>query len=659
MTPPIEESIIDMAAAQSQSKEELSPKEAVLKDLNGEQRQAAEATDRPTLVVSPAGTGKTRVLAARYQLMLAEGVPTSRMLAITFSNRATQEMRDRIGPVLDGVDERDLFINTFHALGKRILRSMPGQFGLTDQFRIADEGETHQILREAVLRVDRELLEGPFGRDKIKRLAELLDQMKNQGMTPDAVASAGRRFQSRNVDPTDLEILEEYEAQMQSDNIVDYNDLILKPLLAFDRDPKLAANWRRQFDAIMIDEYQDTNRMQYRLLRHLTQDKKNVLFLGDDDQLIFAWRGADNSYVIDFENQWANGQVLSLRINYRNGPAIVEQAKSLISRNENRRVKDMIAHRSNKAVMEMRTFDDQTQEQDYIARLIKSHIEKGTALDQIAVLTRNRTEATTIALSLAGHDIPCYYPDNDILSQREVRALISWARIAVDETDRLALMNAMATPDIKLTAAAIDKLNDWAREREVPLIEVVRDSVASGRAAKGGPLERFLTTFDAVRALDVTHARAFEDISSTVGLDVFAESQSPAAVQGLNQALAIFSSTFEEVQDINAVLDAIAISFRSTIEAKQGQARVRVDTMHASKGLEFDLVIVSGWEEGHFPRTSKSSAELEESRRLAYVTLSRARNTFVATVVRRRPNGSRPPSRFLSEIGMTADMVSM
>jgi superfamily I DNA/RNA helicase len=659
MTPPIEESIIDMAAAQSRSKEELSPKEAVLKDLNGEQRQAAEATDRPTLVVSPAGTGKTRVLAARYQLMLAEGVPTSRMLAITFSNRATQEMRDRIGPVLDGVDERDLFINTFHALGKRILRSMPGQFGLTDQFRIADEGETHQILREAVLRVDRELLEGPFGQDKIKRLAELLDQMKNQGMTPDAVASAGRRFQNRNIDPMDLEILEEYEAQMQSDNIVDYNDLILKPLLAFDRDPKLAANWRRQFDAIMIDEYQDTNRMQYRLLRHLTQDKKNVLFLGDDDQLIFAWRGADNSYVIDFENQWTNGQVLSLRINYRNGPAIVEQAKSLISRNENRRVKDMVAHRSNKAVMEMRTFDDQSQEQDYIARLIKSHIEKGTELDQIAVLTRNRTEATTIALSLAGHDIPCYYPDNDILSQREVRALISWARIAVDETDRLALMNAMATPDIKLTAAAIDKLNDWAREREVPLIEVVRDSVASGRAAKGGPLERFLTTFDAVRALDVTHARAFEDISSTVGLDVFAQAQSPAAVQGLNQALAIFSSTFEEVQDINAVLDAIAISFRSTIEAKQGQARVRVDTMHASKGLEFDLVIVSGWEEGHFPRTSKSSAELEESRRLAYVTLSRARNTFVATVVRRRPNGSRPPSRFLSEIGMNADMVSM
>jgi superfamily I DNA/RNA helicase len=651
-----EKSIV-MASASKMK--ELSPREMILADLNGDQRRAAEATDRPTLVVSPAGTGKTRVLAARYQLMLAEGVPTNRLLAITFSNRATQEMRERIGSVLDGIDERDIFINTFHALGKRILRSMPGQFGLTEQFRIADESEVHQILREAVVRIDRDLLEGPFGREKISRLAELLDQIKNQGMTPSSVASAGRRFGNRTIDGTDLEILEEYEAQMQADNIVDYNDLILKPLLVFNRDEKVANAWRRQFDSVMIDEYQDTNSTQYQLLRHLTKDKSNVLFLGDDDQLIFAWRGADNSYVIDFERQWSQGQVLNLRINYRNAPEIVERAKSMIGRNENRRVKEMVAHRSNAAVMEMRVLDDQSQEQDYIARLIKSEIAKGTALDQIAILTRNRAEATTIALSLAAHDIPCFHPDDDILTQRAVRALISWARIAVNETDRLALMTAMATPDVKLTPAAIDKLNDWARDKEVHLIDVIRSSVEDGTATAGGPLNQFLDKFKAVCALDLTHSRCFEDIANTVGLDVYAEEQSPAAKQGLNQALAIFSSAFDELQSITAVLEALAISFKSTIEARQGQARVRVDTMHASKGLEFDMVIVSGWEEGHFPRNTRSTAELEESRRLAYVTVSRARNSFVATVVRKRPNGSRAPSRFLSEIGMNPDVVGM
>lgn len=651
-----EKSIV-MAAANKVK--ELSPREMILADLNGDQRRAAEATDRPTLVVSPAGTGKTRVLAARYQLMLAQGVPTNRLLAITFSNRATQEMRERIGSVLEGIDERDIFINTFHALGKRILRSMPGQFGLTEQFRIADEGEVHQILREAVVRIDPELLEGPFGREKISRLAETLDAIKNKGMTPATLVSTGRRLGNINVNPTDLEILEEYEAQMQADNIVDYNDLILKPLLMFQRDEKLARAWRRQFDCVMIDEYQDTNSTQYQLLRHLTKEKSNVLFLGDDDQLIFAWRGADNSYVIDFERQWAEGQVLNLRINYRNAPQIVERAKSMIGRNENRRDKEMIAHRSNAAVMEMRVLDDQSQEQDYIARLIKAEIDKGTPLDQIAILTRNRAEATTIALSLAAHEIPCFNPDDDILNQREVRALISWARIAVNETDRLALMNAMATPDVKLTAAAIDKLNDWAREQDVPLVDVIRSSVADGKAAPGGPLSQFLDKFKAVCELDLTHSRCFEDIANTVGLDIYAEQQSPAAKQALNQAFAIFSSAFDELQSITAVLDALAISFKSTIEARQGQARVRVDTMHASKGLEFDMVIVSGWEEGHFPRNSRSSAELEESRRLAYVTVSRARNAFIATVVRKRPNGSRAPSRFLSEIGMNPDLVSM
>lgn len=646
-------------AADDQNTTDKQPTGGVLTSLNGEQRQAAEATDKPTLVVSPAGTGKTKVLAARFRLMLERGTPVNRLLAITFSNRATQEMRDRInedGDILDGVDERDIFINTFHGLGKRILASMPTRFGLTDRFRIADEGETHQVMREAVVRIDPDSLEGPFASDRIKRLAELLDRIKNDGKTPSAVAAAGRVFQNKTLGREDVEILEEYEATMTNDNVVDYNDLILKPLLAFEQDEKLAANWARQFDGVMIDEYQDTNKTQYKLLRHLTKGKSNILFLGDDDQLIFAWRGADNSYVIDFENQWPNGQVLSLRINYRNAPEILESAKSMININQDRRVKDMVAHRSNKAIMEMRTFDDQNGEQDYIARLVKSHIDKGMPLDHIAILTRSRLEATTIALSLAGHDIPCFYPDNDILNHREVRALISWSRVAADENDRLALMNTMATPNVGLNATTIDRLNGWARDQEIPLIQVIREAIASGKATAGGPLVKWYENFEAVRKIDLDNLRAFEDISSTVGLDKAAEESSPAAHASLNQALAIFNSTFDEMKSMHAVLEAIAISFRSSIEARQGQARVRVDTMHASKGLEFDLVIVSGWEEGNFPRKANASKQLEEDRRLAYVTVSRARDIFVATVCRRRPNGARQPSRFLAEIGMNGDI---
>lgn len=629
----------------------------LMADLNAEQRQAAMAIERPTLVVSPAGTGKTRVLAGRYRYMLQQGTPTNRLLAITFSNRAAQEMRDRIGPVLEGVDERDIFINTFHALGKRILQSMPNQFGLTDRFRIADEIEVNQIMRECIMRIDPESLDGPFAYDRIKRLLELLDQIKNDGTTPSEVANHARRFRARTLGREDIEILEEYEATMTRDNVVDYNDLILKPLIAFELNPKLAASWRRQFDAVMIDEYQDTNRTQYRLLRHLTEGKQNVLFLGDDDQLIFAWRGADNSYVIDFENQWPNGQVLTLTINYRNCPDILARAKTMIDMNLTRRSKEMIAHRKDKAVMEMRTFDDQSAEQNYIGDLIKAQLAKGTPLDEVAVLTRSRDEATTIALSLAAAGIPCFYPGNDILQARSVRALISWARIAFDQNDRLAMMGAMATPDFGLTSMAIDKLNNWARDKDHHLIDICEESLRNGSASPGGPLNKFLDAFNKVRDINLTDPRSFETIAETVGLDEFAKAQSPAAVEALNSALAIFRSTFEELRSINAVLDAIKISSKASIEATQGKARVRVDTMHASKGLEFDMVIVSGWEEGAFPRRNETEAKLEEARRLAYVTLSRARNIFVATVCRRRPEGNRQASRFLTEIGLNGDML--
>jgi DNA helicase-2/ATP-dependent DNA helicase PcrA len=643
-----------MGAAALQIAEDTS----VLAKLNPEQRIAAESTDRPTLVVSPAGTGKTAVLAARYLLMLEQGTPTNRILAITFSRRAAGEMRERIGPVLQGVDERDIFIDTFHAIGAQILRSMPTQFGLTDKFRVADVDETHQIMREACRRVDPDSLDIPhFAKQRIERLIELLDEIKNDGITPSAVVGQGGRFKNKTLPRMDLEILEEYESSMQADNCVDFNDLILKPLLAFEREPKMAKAWARQFDAVMVDEYQDTNKGQYRLLRFLTDGKDNVLLLGDDDQLIFAWRGADNTYVVDFEEQWPNGRVVSLTTNYRNAPEVLARAKSMIDRNNMRRPKVMNAARSRQAVIELRTFDTQTEEQEYIARLINKEIEAGKSPDQIAVLTRSRLEATSIALSLASAGIACFHPDNDILNFREVRALIAWARVALDENDRLALLLAMSTPDCGLTAAAIDMFGDMARTKNVPLIEMLREAMASGKAAAGGPLERFMKTLDEVKTIDLTNPRAFESLAQAVGLEQAASDASPAAYAALTSAYEIFKASFDEVGSVSGVLEAINISARSALEARQGQARVRVDTMHSTKGLEFDVVIVSAWEEGNFPRKVYSDASLEEDRRLAYVTLTRARDMFVATVSRQRPSGRRQPSRFLNEIGLNGDVV--
>lgn len=637
---------------------ELPVEDSILDSLNPEQRIAAESTDTPTLVVSPAGTGKTAVLAARYLLMLERGTPINRILAITFSRRAAGEMRQRIGSVLQGIDRRDVFIDTFHSLGARILRSMPSQFGLTDKFWVADEDEAHQIMREATRINDKKSLEfAQFASDRIKRLIELLAEIKSAGMTPSAVASNGYRLKHKTLMRIDIHILEEYESLMQMDNCVDYNDLILKPLMAFRRNPQMAKAWASQFDSVLVDEYQDTNKGQYELLRFLTEGKSNVLLLGDDDQLIFAWRGADNSYVVDFEDQWKNGRVVSLSTNYRNAPDVLSRAKGMIDRNVMRRPKEMKAARINKkAVIELRTFDQQADEQAYIARLIQSQIADGKSPHDIAVLTRARVEATSIALSLAAKGIHCFYPENDILNFREVRAMIAWARIALDETDRQAMMATMATPDCGIKQPSIDNFADTARINEQSLTQTLRDALASGKALPGGPLVTYMEKFARVKTVDLNDPRAFEEIAQAVGLDQAAADSSPAAFNALTSAYEIFKSSFDDVGSVQGVIDAISTSARSALEAQQGQARVRVDTMHSTKGLEFDTVIVSGWEEGNFPRKHFTDIALEEDRRLAYVTLTRARDMFIATVCRQRPAGRRQPSRFLSEIGLNGDI---
>lgn len=631
---------------------EATTEEMILEDLNVEQRAAVLAIDRPTLVLSPAGTGKTKTFAARFLLMLERGTSINRILAITFSNRAAHEMRERVAPVLQGVDERDIFIKTFHALGADILRSMPTQFGLTDKFRVADTDDCHKLMRDAIHQIDPEAIEDQmFEKRSIERHLENIDFVKSAGFSPSMLASANGRCGNRRFTASDVAIMEEYESLMVGENMVDFNDLILKPLLAFRFDAKKARAWSRRFDCVMVDEYQDTNQGQFELLQLIVQDKRNFMALGDDDQLIFQWRGADTSYVTDFEKQWADGQVLTLVTNYRNSPELLSRASRLIGHNVARRQKNMRAARTGTAILEHRSFDAEADEIGFISRTIKTYLDAGKTPDQIAVLTRSRLEASKIANSLSSHGIPCYSPENDILQFKEVRALISWARIINDQNDRLAMLNAMATPDCGLGARATDMFMQKSRTDSTPLIDVLRQLVADPKR-KGGPLDVFVERFDAACKLPRHNSRFFEELARSIGLDIEVLKASPAANVALSNAYEIFRTSFEETGSIAGVLEAISLSAKSNIEARQGQARVRVDTMHSTKGLEYDIVFASAWEEGNFPKRGNEQTA-EEERRLAYVTLTRARDAFFVTNCTHRSNGgSRTPSRFLNELGL-------
>lgn len=620
--------------------------------LNEEQREAALAVDRPTLVVAPAGTGKTAVLAARYRYLLDEGLTPVHILALTFSNKAAGEMRERVGEALKGYDDRDIWIMTFHALGKRILESNPEPFGLTERLRVADEQESHQIMRECIRSVDDEYADDPMARDRVRRLIQLVDEIKTEGITPSSLAES-RRFKGRSLDIKDVEIMEAYDAALQRENMVDYNDLILKPLLAFRTNPDFAHRWRRKFKAVSIDEYQDTNKVQYQLLRILTEEKENVLFLGDDDQLIFAWRGASNSYVLDFEQQWPNGQIVKLRANYRNAPAILEHARMLINHNDHRRQKDIVAVQNNRGIVEMRIFDEPNDEQAWIADQVMLQREKKIPLDQIAILTRTRDEATKIALTLAARDIPHYYPDNDLLKSPVVRGLVKWGRIALNTEDRFSMMDTMAIPDCGLTSSAINSLSDFAVQNNMTLIDTLRLFLKNGRASPTGPVATYVKTLDGVLAIDMRSDALFRQISEMTGLDSYAERESPASRDALRAAVAIFDDMLLQLGNLRAVLDAISLNAQGLGRSQGADPKVQINTMHASKGLEFSCIIAPGWEEGHFPYDTRNTDEIVEARRLAYVTMTRARDTFLTTVCRRRPGkGNLVPSRFLSEAGI-------
>lgn len=636
---------------------------SMLDQLNAAQKKAVLLDDRPVLVLAPAGTGKTMVLAARYLHLRAKGIKPNNILGLTFSRRAANEMRERIKPATDGFTDQDIYVDTFHGICNRILKTMAGDFGLRPGFRVAEEHEQQVMMREAVSKFDPDSLGTPIHANaRIHRLLQMLEVIKTAGKTPsDLNSEGGAVLNGQLIDEGDITILEAYEHIMRLENRVDFADLILKPLRAFESRPETGLAWAKAFKAVMVDEFQDTNILQYRMLRMLCQNTPSVMLLGDDDQLIFSWRGASNTQILEFEKDWNGGEVMVLSENYRNAPDILARAKGLIRNNENRRKKVMVATKKNTSVIEHRDFDTQQEETDFIAREIRRQYEDNIPLDQIAVLTRTRARASELALALSAQKIPCYYPDNDILNSNEARSLISWARIFINPDDNLSIAEALKFPGVGLSEEQMDTLRAMLRKTDLSLYGLISEMVANGTASPTGPLANFHKRFENLRCINPDDTRVFRLISEASGLDELAASRDANASSrdsgiDLETVIDIFTNILEEHGNLPAVLEAININRQSATEAIQGVAKVRIDTMHSAKGLEYDVVIVPGWEEGQFPRNTSNPMELEEERRIAYVTMTRARSTFIASTARSRPRQNRlVPSRFLRELGMTAD----
>ena len=624
-----------------------------LDGLNDEQRRAVEALDGPVLVLAGAGVGKTRVLTARIAHLISTGrARPHEILAVTFTNKAAREMRHRVGAFL-GSEQAMPWLGTFHSVGAKLLRMHAELVGLRPNFTILDTDDQ--------LRLMKQLLQAENLDDKrwpARALANLIDGWKNRGVEPKNVpASEAAGFAAGR----GAALYEAYQARLKALNAVDFGDLLLEPLRLLREHSDILALYRRRFRYILVDEYQDTNVVQYLLLRLIAEANGNLCCVGDDDQSIYAWRGADVENILRFEKDFPGAKVIRLERNYRSTGHILAVASGLIAHNRGRLGKTLFTDKPPGDRPTVTEAPDAQEEARLIGEAIEAAQHKGGSLDEIAILVRasfqmREFEERFIALGLRYKVIggPQFY------ERAEIRDALAYLRCIAQPDDDLAFERIYNQPKRGLGDATLAILHDYGRRAHLSLTRAARALIET-EELKPRPrqiLRRLLGDFDRWRseADRVAHDELAQLVLEESGyIDMWKAERTPDAAGRLDNLKELVRS-MGEFPDLAAFLEHVSL----IMDAESGDdgERVSIMTLHAAKGLEFDLVFLPGWEEGLFPNQrsldDNGLAALEEERRLAYVGLTRARRQArLYYALNRRVRGlwqTSIPSRFIQEL---------
>jgi DNA helicase II / ATP-dependent DNA helicase PcrA len=620
--------------------------------LNNAQRAAVEHPGGPLLVVAGAGSGKTRVLTARVAWLLERGVRPEAVLAFTFTNRAAREMRARLELPL-GDAARALWVGTFHATAVRILRREARVLGLPSGFVIYDREDQEDVVREILKRL--ELPEDPFRPGAV--LGKISDA-KNALATPEDMArTASPPFGTRLAD-----VYEEYQRVLRAAGALDFDDLIAESVRLLNDRPEIGARYARRFEHVLVDEYQDTNHAQFLLIRALASHHKNLFVVGDDDQSIYGWRGANLANVLEFETAFPGAHVVRLEQNYRSTANILRAANAVIENNRARKGKTLWCEREDGAKIRFVLAADEVDEARRVRAVLADHVKRGGALRDVAVLYRTNAQSRAIETELRQARMPYEIVGGvSFYQRREVKDLLAYLRLVVNPSDAVSFWRVWNTPRRGLGAAVRAQVEARVQETGTAPTEALRDLVERGalaRAASAGA-SAFLDLLAELRAradepVDVLFARLLERSDYLASL----ESDEDAADRKANvRELGVAAEAFAQ-SAVGGLEDFLAESALITDADRVDEAadRVLLLTAHNAKGLEFPVVVVAGLEEGLFPHASslEDGAEIEEERRLFYVALTRARDRVVLTAAayRRRFDGSRggAVSRFVDEI---------
>ncbi len=624
-------------------------------DLNPEQRAAVEALDGPVLVLAGAGTGKTRVLTTRIAHVLCSGrARGSQILAVTFTNKAAREMKDRIGALVGGAVEGMPWLGTFHAIGVKILRRHAELVGLKSGFTILDADDQVRLVKQVIESegIDKDRWPG-------RQLAALIDRWKNRGLTPDKVPR-GEAFGF--AEGKGAQLYAAYQKRLKELNAADFGDLLLEVLRLFLENPDVLEDYQSRFRYMLVDEYQDTNVAQYLWLRLLAAGSPNVCCVGDDDQSIYGWRGAEVDNILRFETDFPGATVIRLERNYRSTGHILGAASGLIAHNKGRLGKTLFTDDDMGERVSVAGVWDDEEEARTIGEDIEALHKKGQSLDEMAILVRasfqmRAFEDRFVTLGLPYRVIggPRFY------ERQEIKDAIAYLEVTLNPANDLKFERIINVPKRGLGDTAVRRVTELARARGgVALYQAAREIVETeeltGKARKS--LADLIAAFERWRGQieGIKHTELAELILDESGYtQMWQQDKSPQAHARLEnlKELIRFMHEFESLQGflehVSLVMD---------VDTADGEDRVSLMTLHAAKGLEFDVVFLPGWEEGLFPHQrsldESGQAGLEEERRLAYVGLTRAkRKAKVSFAQNRRNRGlwqAAAPSRFVDEL---------
>ena len=627
-----------------------------LDSLNEQQRQAVETTEGPLLVLAGAGTGKTRVLTCRLAHILQQrNAWPSQMLAVTFTNKAANEMRRRIIDIIGPQSGEMTWLGTFHRIGTRILGRHAEALDLRRDFTILDQGDQISLLKRLLRErnIDSNLW-------KPSALADIIDGWKNRDLTPEEIPEVEAQAHGGKI----VALYQEYQERLQNLNAVDFGDLLLKPLRLFRTHADILAEYQERFRYILVDEYQDTNIVQYLWLRLLAQKRRNLCCVGDDDQSIYSWRGAQISNILNFNKDFPEAPVIRLEQNYRSTGSILKAASGLIAANKNRLGKNLWTSDGEGEKLRVRGAPDSREEARHIAADIDNLHKQGKRLDDIAVLVRIGAQMRELEECCLDASIPYRVIGGLRFYERaEVRDINAYLRLIVQGENDVAFERIVNRPRRGLGEGTLETLRSDARKRRVSLLQAAREAVAENLAPRARrQLHGFVEMVEGWRQFLQNDSpvqlarRVMEESGYRQMLRDSLSADAPGRLENLDELLRSvepFTTLAEYLEHVALVMDA---------DQPSEAGKVSLMTMHSAKGLEFDTVFLPGWEEGLFPHQRSldedkergGQGRLEEERRLAYVGITRAqRFACISFAVNRSMYGgwqNATPSRFLENL---------